>query len=459
MNVIIVGCGNVGYALVERLSDEKHNVVVVDKDKKRVDLITDEQDVLGVVGDGINYQVLLKAGIEHTDLLIAVTGSDEQNLLCCVMAKRSDKYCRTVARVRNPVYNTETGYLRRELGLALIINPELIAAAEVARRFLYPETIHVDTFTRGRIELFHVDIGSGNPLIGMSVGTVINHFKCHVLICALQRGRKTVIPEFKTMLCEGDELLISASPKDANTFFKRTGINSRPLKSAMIVGGGTTGFYLARRLTEIGVRTKIVESDPDRCDFLNEEIPKATIINGDGSDEKLLIREGIGGVGAFAALTGVDEENVLLSLFARRVSHANIMTKLRRVNYTDIMQGKQLENTIFPSVMTADYIVKYARSMSGSREGNIENIFTLQKSRAKALEYFVRKPGSVTGVPLAELKFKQGLIICSITRNEKLIVPGGRDEIKVGDNVLVLTTGETFGDIEDIVEGGPSHES
>ena len=452
MNVIIVGCGNVGYALVERLSDEKHNVVVVDKDKKKVDLITDEQDVLGVVGDGINYKVLLKAGIEHTDLLIAVTESDEQNLLCCVMAKRSDKYCRTVARVRNPVYNTETSYLRRELGLALIINPELIAAAEIARRFQYPDSIQVDTFTRGRIELFHLELKEGNPLIGMSVGTVINHFKCHVLICAVQRGRKTLIPEFKTMLTEGDELILSATPKDANTFFKRTEINKHPLKSAMIVGGGTIGFYLANRLVETGVRTKILESDAERCEFLNEAIPKATVINGDGSDEKLLIREGIGGVGAFASLTGIDEENVLLSLFAQRVSHANIMTKLRRLNYTDIMEGKQLENTIFPGVMTADYIVKYARSMSGSREGNIENIFTLSKSKAKAMEYFIVKPGRATGVPISQLKLKEGLIICSITRNEKLIVPRGRDEMRVGDNVLVLTMGEIYNDIEDIVE-------
>ncbi|MBO5551375.1 MAG: Trk system potassium transporter TrkA [Lachnospiraceae bacterium] len=453
MNIIIVGCGNVGYALVERLSDEKHNVVVVDKDKKKIDMITDEQDVLGIVGDGINYQVLLKAGVEHTDLLIAVTDSDEQNLLCCVMAKRSDKYCRTVARVRNPVYNSESGYLRRELGLALIINPELIAAAEIARRFQYPDSIQVDTFTRGRLELFHLELKQGNPLIGMSVGTIVNHFKCHVLICAVKRGRRTFIPEFRTMLEDGDELILSASPKDANTFFKRTEINKHPLRSAMIVGGGTIGFYLAQRLTETGVRTKIIESDAGRCDFLNERIPKAIIINGDGSDEKLLIREGIGGAGAFAALTGIDEENVLLSLFAGRVSHANIMTKLRRLNYMDIIQEKQLENTIFPGIMTADYIVKYARSMSGSREGNIENTFTLAKSRAKAMEYFVHKSSGVTEKPIAELKLKKGILICSITRNEKLIVPGGRDEIRVGDNVLVLTMGEIYNDLEDIIDG------
>lgn len=453
MNVIIVGCGNVGYALVEKLSAEKHNVVVVDQDKKRIDQITDEQDVLGIVGDGINYQILLKAGIEHTDLLIAVTESDEQNLLTCVMAKRSDKYCRTVARVRNPVYNTETSYLRRELGLALIINPELIAAAEIARRFQYPDTIQVDTFTRGRIELFHIKLEAGSPLIAMAVGAIQQYFKCHTLICAIQRNRRTIIPEYNTTLMEGDEIVISATPKDANTFFKRTGINRHPLKSAMIVGGGTIGFYLASRLTETGVRTKIIESDPERCDRLSDEITKATVINGDGSDEKLLIREGIGGVGAFAALTGIDEENVLLTLFAKRVSHANTMTKLRRYNYTDVMNGMQIDNAIFPGIMTAEYIVKYARSMSGSLEGNVENVFSLTKSRAKAMEYFIQKESNITNVPLSQLRLKNDLIICSITRNEKLIVPGGRDEIKVGDNVLILTSGEIYNNIEDIALG------
>ena len=453
MNVIIVGCGNVGYALVEKLSAERHNVVVVDQDKKRIDQITNEQDVLGIVGDGINYQILLKAGIEHTDLLIAVTESDEQNLLICVMAKRSDRYCRTVARVRNPVYNTETSYLRRELGLALIINPELIAAAEIARRFQYPDTIQVDTFTRGRIELLHIKIEAGSPLIAMAVGAIQQYFKCQALICAIQRNRKTIIPEFTTTLKEGDEIVISATPRDANKFFKRTGINRHPLKSAMIVGGGTIGFYLASRLTEIGIRTKIIESDPERCDRLSDEITKATVINGDGSDEKLLIREGIGGVGAFAALTGIDEENVLLMLFAKRVSHANTMTKLRRYNYTDVMNGMQIDNAIFPGIMTAEYIVKYARSMSGNREGNVENVFSLTKSRAKAMEYFIQKESNITNVPLSQLKLKSDLIICSITRNEKLIVPGGRDEIKVGDNVLILTSGEIYNNIEDIAIG------
>ena len=452
MNIIIVGCGNVGYTLVEKLRNENHNIVVIDKDPGRVELATNEQDVLGVTGDGVNYQVLQKAGIEHTDLLIAVTDSDEKNLLSCVMAKRSDRYCRTIARVRNPIYNTEVSYLRRELGLALIINPELIAAAEIARKFQYPESVSVDTFTRGRIELLHMQVDEGNPIAGLSVSSVKNRFKCNILICAVSRKRKVLIPDADFVIEAGDEIIISATPKDANTFFLKTGISKHPLKSAMIAGGGTVGFYLAKRLAETGVRTKIIEADADRCEFLNDEIPKATIINGDGSDEKLLLREGLGGAGAFAALTGIDEENLLLMLFAERVSHAKTITKLRRLNYSDIVDKIQIDNAVFPSLITADYIAKYARSMSHITDGNLENVFSILNGKARALEYFIKEENEITGKPISQLRLKEGLVICSITRDEKLIVPTGREEIKVGDNILILTVDAHHNDIKDMVE-------
>ncbi|MBR1390863.1 MAG: Trk system potassium transporter TrkA [Lachnospiraceae bacterium] len=452
MNIIIVGCGNVGYALSEKLRAEKHNIVVIDKDKNKIDVLTEEQDVLGIVGDGVNYQVLLRAGIEHTDLLIAVTGSDEQNLLCCVMAKRSDRYCRTIARVRNPVYNTETSYLRRELGLAMIINPELIASAEIARKFQYPDAVSVDTFARGRTELLHLIITKDSPLVSMTVASVRTKFKCNILICAIQRKRDIFIPSPDEVLSEDDELILSATPKDATHFFYKTGVNRHPLKSAMIVGGSTIGFYLAKRLLETGVRTKILESDEERCHFLNEELPRAVVINGDGSDERLLLREGLGGVGAFASLTGIDEENVLLTLFARRVSHARTITKLHRLNYSDVMQDIQLDHAVFPGLLTADYIVKYARSMQHNTGGNIENIFPLKNKKAKALVYFITENSPVTNVPLSQLNLKPDLIICSITRNERVLIPTGRDEIRVGDNVLILSIRNQYNDIKDILE-------
>ena len=452
MNVIIVGCGNVGYTLVEKLRDENHNIVVVDQSEDTIDIVTNEQDVLGVVGDGVDYKVLLEAGIEHTDLLIASTDSDEKNLLCCVMAKRSDRYCRTVACVRNPIYNTEISYLRRELGMALIINPELIAAGEISRKFLYPESVQVDTFTRGRIELLHLFIDEGNPLIGQQVGSLNTRKKSQILVCAVSRKHHMIIPGPDFVLQEKDEIIISASPKDATTFFKKIGITKQPLRSAMIVGGGTVGFYLAKRLTDVGVRTKIIESDSDRCMHLNEEIKKAIVIHGDGTDEKLLLREGIGGIGAFAALTGIDEENLLLGFFARRVSHAKSVTKLRRLNYSEALDHIQIDDAVFPALLTADYIVKYARSMSHITEGSAENIFTLKNGRARALEFFISDENEFTGRPLSQLPLREGIIICSITRNERVIVPSGREEIHVGDNILILTTNPDYNELRDMVE-------
>ncbi|HAG70153.1 MAG TPA: Trk system potassium transporter TrkA, partial [Lachnospiraceae bacterium] len=251
---------------------------------------------------------------------------------------------------------------------------------------------------------------------------------------------------------EGDELIVSATPRDANYFFRKTGLFKHPLKSAMIIGGGTIGFYLARRLTDVGIKTKIIEADEERCALLNDEIPKAIIINGDGTDERLLLREGLGGVGAFAALTGIDEENVLLSLFANRVSHARTITKLRRLNYTEIMNNNiSVDHAVFPSLLTADYIVKYARSMLSISGGNVENAFDILDKRAVAIEFFVTGEGPVTGHAISSLKLKKDIIICSITRNERLIIPTGREDIRVGDNVLILSMHSDFKDIKDIL--------
>lgn len=451
MNIVIVGCGNVGTTVTETLVKDKHNIVVVDIDKSRVDLITDEQDVLGVVGDGLNHQVLIKAGIEHTDLLIATMQSDEQNLLCCVMAKRYDRYCRTLARVRNPVYNSEISYLRRELGLAMIINPEYISAVDIARKFQYPDSVSVETFTRGRVELLHMKISEDSPLVSMEVQAVRSKWKCEVIIAAIRRGGEVFIPDSDSRFAAGDELTISALPREASLFFKKAGLYKHPVKSCIIVGSGNVGFYLARRLTEVGIRTKIVESDPERCDLINEEIPKAIIINGDGTDEKLLLREGLGGVGGFAALTGIDEENVLLTHFAMRVSHAKTITKLNRVNYSDITHSINPENAVFPSILTAEYILKYSRAMLDV-ESSFGNSFEILDGDGYMLELFVQEDSILTGIAISQLKMRGRTMLCAITRDDKMIIPTGRDEIRVGDCVFILTLERDIHNISDVIE-------
>lgn len=451
MNIIVVGCGMVGYSLVEQLSSENHDIVVIDEDESRVQYITDEFDAMGVVGSGEDCKILIEAGIEHTDLLIAVTEVDEKNLLCCIMAKRFEN-CRTIARVRNPVYSAETGFLRHELGLSMIINPEQIAANEIARIIQFPPEIKVDTFTRGRIELFNVAVTKGSFLEHATVKSIRTKLNCNVLVCLVSRDDDAFIPNIDTEFLEGDNLVLSSLPAEINNFFLKSKIQPQRVKSVMIVGGGTTGYYLAKRLTDIGIYTKIVESDKKRCDELSDLLPEAVVINGDGTDERLLMQEGLAAMDSFAALTGLDEENVFLSLYAKNVSKGQTVTKINRINYTEVINKMDLDSVVFPRTLTADYIVKYARSMMNGISSNVENIFRLENGKAEAFEFFVSEPSIVTNTPISKLKLKNDLIICSITRNSHVIIPGGHDEIRVGDAVIVITTRSFFSDIKDIVK-------
>ena len=451
MNIIIVGCGRVGYTLAEQLSMEKHNITVIDEEEERVRGITDEFDTMGIVGNGVDYKILLEAGIEKTDLLIAVTDNDEQNLLCCVMAKRIDN-CKTIARVRNPVYNSEIGFLRRELGLSMIINPELIAASEIARIFQFPDTIRVDTFTRGRIELLHLTIEEDSFLDNYRISDIRRKLKCNLLVCLVTRNDIVFIPSHDFVMEAGDRICIAALPEVASLFFAKIGLQSSRAHFIMIVGGGTIGYYLARRLLDVGLHVMIIEKDRKRCDKLSELLPEATIINSDGSDEKKLIAEGLDEVDGFAALTGLDEENVILSLFARKRSEGTTVTKLDKLKYSVVIEDVTLDNVIFPSLLTADYITKYARTMNQSTDSDIENLFRLENGKASAVEFFVREASDVTNVPLSKMRLKKDLVICSITRDGAVIIPNGDDEIKPGDAVLLITTRSMFTDIKDIIE-------
>jgi trk system potassium uptake protein TrkA len=451
MNIIIVGCGKVGSTLVEKLNGENHNIVVIDQNEDKVKSITDDLDAMGIVGNGVSYQTLSRAGISHTDLLIAVTGSDEQNLLCCVIAKKAG-HCKTIARVRNPIYNNELAFLRDELGLAMIINPELTAASEIARIFQFPSAVKIDTFSKGRIELLHFKVTEGCLLINYPLYRIRTTLKCDVLVCIVTRGDEVFIPRGDFVFQEGDVVAIVSTPTKASEFFKKIGIGTGKVHTAMIVGGGTIAYYLTRRLLAVGIKTKIIDMDQARCEHLNELLPKATIICGDGTNEKLLMQEGIESVDGFAALTGLDEENILLSLFAKKVSHAKTVTKINRVNFNTVLGDMDLDSVTYPRLLTADVIIKYARSMNESLNSNVENLYKLEDGRAEALEFYVKEPSTVTDTPLEKLNFKKNLLICSITRNNQPIIPGGRDEIKVGDYVVVVTTHSRLNDIRDILD-------
>lgn len=452
MEIIIVGCGKVGRTLVEQLSGEDHNIVVIDEREEKVKGITDELDAMGIVGNGVSYQTLQEAGIADADLLIAVTGSDEQNLLCCVIAKKAGN-CKTIARVRNPIYNNEIEFLRKELGLAMVINPELTSATEIARIFQFPSAVKIDSFSKGRIELLHFRVTKDCLLNNYELINIRTSLKCDVLVCIVNRGGEVIIPRGDFVFREGDIAAIVASPSNATDFFNKIGIVTNRVRNAIIVGGGTIAFYLARRLLSIGIQTKIIELDPARCEHLSELLPKATIICGDGTDQHLLIQEGLPQADGFAAVTGLDEENILLSLYAKSISRAKVVTKVNRINFSSVLSELSLDSITYPRLLTADHIIKYARSMNESMNSNVENLYKLEEGKAEAVEFYIKEDSKVTGTPLEKLHIKKNILVCCINRGGKVIIPGGQDELKVGDSVVFVLTNSRLQNIRDILEG------
>lgn len=453
MNIIIVGCGKVGCTLVEALSIENHNIVVIDSRPEKVSALTDTVDVMGIVGNGVSHTTLKQAGIETADLLIAVTGSDEENLLCCVIAKKSG-HCQTIARIRNPIYNEEKDFLQKEFGLSMIINPELTAANEISKVFQFPSAIRVDTFAKGRVELLHFKIGNNSPLCGLKLSKFHATLHCNdILVCTIARNsEEVIIPNGDFEFQENDVVAIVSERRNAIDFFRKIGIVKNRVGNAILAGGGKVSYYLAKSLLASGIRVTIIEVDRERCDILSELLPHATVICGDATDQNLLLQEGLEHAQGFAALTGLDEENILLSLYANDISNAKTVTKINRINFHSVINELNLGSIIYPRIITSDYILKYARSTYNSKDSNVETLYKLANGKAEALEFIIKADSAVAGIPLADLHFRKNTLICCIYRNGKVIIPSGQDIMMAGDSVLVVLSGYRISDIKEILE-------
>ncbi len=451
MDIIIVGCGKVGYTLVEELSSEDHNIVLIDENPRKVQYIDEKLDVISIVGNGISHETLIEAGVETADLLIAVTGDDEKNLLCCVVAKKTG-HCHTIARVRNPIYNEELGFLKKEFGLAMIINPEQTAANEISRIFQLPSAIRVDTFAKGHVELLHFKIENGSILIGLKLRSLSSTLHTNVLVCTVMRGEEVIIPNGDFEFREHDVVSIAAQRHDAINFFQKIGIMKTKVGNAILAGGGKISYYLAKALIQSGIRVTIIDIDRNRCDVLSSMLPEATIICGDATDQDLLSQEGLENAQGFAALTGLDEENILLSLHAGKVSQAKTVTKINRITFTSVINELDLGSIIYPRVITADYISKYVRSMDNSKDSNVETLYKLANGKAEALEFIINGESAITGTPLQNLRFRKNTLICCIYRGGRVILPSGQDIIKKGDSVLVVIYGYSISDILETLE-------
>ena len=452
MNIIIAGCGKVGRALAEQLSREKHDITVIDRKPEAIQQITNIADVRGVVGNGASFEIQMDAGIDTADLMIAVTDADEVNLLCCLIAKKAGG-CQTIARVRNPVYHHEIHHIKDELGLSMVINPEWAAAMEMARLLRFPSAIDIDTFANGRIELLRFQLEEQNPLCNNKIKDLHMLSRCEVLICIVERGNEVLIPSGEVELKAGDMISVVASPVNASRFFKTIGIETNQVKNTMIIGGGKISFYLAKRLLEMGIQVKIIEKDRDACERLCEILPKAMIINGDGTDRELLAEEGLAKAEGFAALTNMDEENVMLALYAKSMSKAKKITKVNRNTFDTIIGSLNIGSLIYPKHITSETILQYVRAMQNSIGSNVETLYRLVDGNAEALEFVIKGKSEVTDIPLQELQLKPHILVCAINRKGKIIIPKGQDCIQKGDSVVIITTDcGAYKDIRDIMK-------
>lgn len=451
MKIIIVGCGKVGTTLAEQLNRENHDITLIDTNEEAIQNISDSADVMGVTGNGAVYQVQMEAGIQDADLLIATTNSDELNMLCCLIAKKAGN-CHTIARIRNPEYSSEIRYIREELNLSLAINPELAAAREIARLLRFPSAIKIEPFAKGRIELLKFLIPEHSLLNDMRVMDVVNRLKSNVLICVVERGNDVVIPDGNFVMKKGDKISFIASHQGSADFFKKAGVDNNIVKSAMFVGGGKLTHYLCRLLEDTKIKIKIIERDEERCRQLSELLPKAMIIHGDGTDEQLLLEEGIRQTEAFASLTGFDEENIMLSLYASSQSKAKLITKVNKIAFENVINSLNLGSLIQPKMLTAEIILQYVRAMQNSMgSSNIETLYKIAADKAEALEFRVKEGSPVLGIPLEKLKLIDNLLVACINRGGTIITPRGKDTVEAGDTVIVVTTHTGLNDLTDIL--------
>ena len=405
---------------------------------------------MGLVGNGASYSTQMEAGIEETDLIIAVTDSDELNLLCCTVAKRVGK-CAAIARVRTPDYSEETGYLREQLGLALIINPELEAAREVARILYLPTALEVNSFAHGQAELVKFKVPEGNLLNGLSLAYLGKNITNDILICAVERNGEVYMPNGDFVLHSGDVVSFVSERHIARNFLKQIGLATRQVKDTMIIGASKAAYYLAKELLNMGISVKIIEKEKENCESLSVKLPKAIIINGDGTDPDILKEEGIETVQSFIPLTGIDEENIMLTLYAKQVSKAKVVTKINRVNYKQVINNLDLGSLVYPKYITSEAIIAYVRAKKNSMGSNIETLYHMFDSRVEAIEFIVEENSKVSGVPIKDLKLKKDVLISFINHNGHIIIPTGNDEIEDGDTVMIVTKNTGFTDIDDIV--------
>lgn len=453
MNIIIAGVGKIGLAVISVLVKEGHNVTVIDKSRDIITEVTNIYDVMGVCGNCADCETLEEAGIDKAEIFIAFTDSDEMNMLSCFLAKKMGAK-HTVARIRNPEYNDRSlGFMRQQLDLSMSVNPELLVAQELYNILKIPSAFKVEYFARRSLEMIEMKLKSDSPLCGKKLSKLREKQNVEFLIGAVLRDGRVIIPDGSFELSAGDIISVAATPGDMHKLLKSFGITTRQAKSVMLLGGSKTAYYLSKMLLSSGNEVKIIEKDTRRCEELSDVIPKAVLINGDGSQQELLLEEGLRSLDAFVALTGMDEENILMSIFASNQNVPKVISKVNRAEMAKMAEKLGLDCIVSTKSITSDIILRYTRALENSLgSSSIEALYKIMGGKVEALEFKVKEDAKLIGVPIKDLKIKPGILIAGITRvSRKTIIPSGDDCIMQDDRVIILSAESRIAKLSDIL--------
>lgn len=454
MTIIIAGAGKVGATLADHLADEGHSVIIIDVSGDTLDHLSNQMDVMCVKGNCVSRDVLLEAGAKESDVLIAATNSDEINLLCCHIAHRVGVPY-TVARVRDTEYVNDLDTLKNDLGITMLINPELTAAIEISRLLRFPSAANIDSFARGQVELVSFTVQEGDFLAGRTLASLSSKIQgLPMLVCAVERGDEVFIPNGASLLAVGDRVSIAGTPSGVHQFFKLLGRQTHRIRSAFIIGGGRIAFYLLIQLERLGMSCKMVERNADRCRELAEEFPHSLIIHGDGTDPELLTEERMASSDAFIALTDRDEDNLIISLYAHQAGVPKVVAKSSRQNYTAIARSAGVESVVSPKLATVGLILRFIRGLQNSKGTVMNALYRIAGGKAEAMEFLVSPATRNLKVPLKDLRLRRGVLIAVIVRGNKVIIPEGSTCLEQGDDVIVIARDSGILDLNDIYEGG-----
>ena len=451
MKIVIVGCGKIGSTILANLVHEGHDIVAIDSNAAQLSDITNIYDVMGLCGNGADSDTLMEADADKAELFIAVTGSDELNMLSCFLARKLGAQ-NTIARIRNPEYNDRSlAFMKEQLELSMSINPEYLAAKELFNILKFPSAVKIDTFSRGNLEMIEFRLKPDSALDGITLMQMREKSKAKVLVCYVRRENEVFIPDGNFALKGGDNIGLTAQPQELEKFFRSLGLFKKRAKNVMLLGGSRTSYYLAEMLTDIGNSVKIIEMDQKICQEFSELLPKAVVINGNGAAQELLLEEGLRSLDAFVSLTGMDEENILISIFAASQNVPKVISKVNSDELIAMAENLGLDCIVSPKKIIADVLVRYARALQNSLGSNIETLYQLADGKAEALEFNVKSDSKVIGIPLKELSIKSNILIAGIIRNRRPLIPAGDDMILSGDNVVVIAAEHKLQDLNDIL--------